>query len=84
MNKDEYVSGLAKNKHFLKLYGEKRLKDWLDRNQSLPAERQALRASRLVLPDHAAGGAGARWTKSPRPSARFRSTPPTWRRHKRP
>jgi dTDP-4-amino-4,6-dideoxygalactose transaminase len=35
MNKDDYVSGLAKNKHFLKLYGEKRLKDWLDRNQSL-------------------------------------------------
>ena len=35
MNKDDYVSGLAKNKHFLKLYGEKRLKEWLDRNQSL-------------------------------------------------
>jgi perosamine synthetase len=36
MNKDAYVSGLAKNKHFLKLYGEKRLKDWLDQNQNLP------------------------------------------------
>jgi len=35
MNKDAYVSGLAKNKHFRKLYGERRLKDWLDRNQSL-------------------------------------------------
>ena len=36
MNKDAYVSALAKNKHFLKLYGEKRLKEWLDRNQNLP------------------------------------------------
>jgi dTDP-4-amino-4,6-dideoxygalactose transaminase len=36
MNKDAYVSGLAKNKHFLKLYGEKRLKEWLDQNHSLP------------------------------------------------
>lgn len=35
MNKDDYVSGLARNKHFVKLYGEKRLKEWLDRNQSL-------------------------------------------------
>jgi dTDP-4-amino-4,6-dideoxygalactose transaminase len=36
MNKDAYVSGLAKSKHFLKLYGEKRLKEWLDQNHSLP------------------------------------------------
>ncbi len=36
MNKDEYVSGLAKNKHFVKIYGEKRLKDWLARNHELP------------------------------------------------
>ncbi len=36
MNKDEYVSGLAKNKHFLKIYGEKRMKDWHARNQEFP------------------------------------------------
>jgi perosamine synthetase len=36
MNKDAYVSGLARNKHFLKIYGEKRLEEWLERNQSLP------------------------------------------------
>jgi len=36
MNKDAYVSGLAKNQHFLKLYGEKKLQDWLARNQALP------------------------------------------------
>jgi hypothetical protein len=36
MNKDAYVSGLATNKHFLKLYGEKRLKEWLDQNHNLP------------------------------------------------
>jgi perosamine synthetase len=36
MNKDEYVSGLAKNRHFLKIYGEKKLQDWLARNQECP------------------------------------------------
>jgi len=36
MNKDEYVSGLAKNRHFIRLYGEKRLKEWVDRNHNLP------------------------------------------------
>ncbi|HEU0038695.1 MAG TPA: DegT/DnrJ/EryC1/StrS family aminotransferase [Verrucomicrobiae bacterium] len=36
MNKDEYVSGLAKNKHFLKIYGEKRMKQWLEQNQNCP------------------------------------------------
>ena len=40
MNKDAYVSGLAKNKHFLKLYGERRLRAWLDRNHSLPRNDQ--------------------------------------------
>lgn len=36
MNKDAYVSGLAKNKHFLKIYGEKRMKQWLEQNQNCP------------------------------------------------
>jgi dTDP-4-amino-4,6-dideoxygalactose transaminase len=36
MNKDEYVSGLAKNRHFLKIYGEKRMKEWLEQNQNCP------------------------------------------------
>jgi hypothetical protein len=36
MNKDDHVSALAENKHFLKLYGERRLKEWLDRNHDLP------------------------------------------------
>ena len=36
MNKDEYVSGLARNKHFLKIYGEKKLQDWLARNRDCP------------------------------------------------
>lgn len=36
MNKDPYVSGLATNKHFLKIYGEKRLKDWLAQSQECP------------------------------------------------
>ncbi|MGN6493397.1 MAG: DegT/DnrJ/EryC1/StrS family aminotransferase [Agriterribacter sp.] len=33
MNKDSYVTGLASNKHYLKIYGEKTMKEWLERNQ---------------------------------------------------
>jgi len=33
MNKDSYVTGLAQNKFFLKVYGEKTMKQWLERNQ---------------------------------------------------
>ena len=33
MNKDSYVTGLAKNKYYLKIYGEKIMKQWLERNQ---------------------------------------------------
>jgi perosamine synthetase len=36
MNKDSYVSALAKNKHYLKVYGEKRMKEWLEQNQACP------------------------------------------------
>ncbi len=36
LNKDAYVSGLAKNKHFLKLYGEQRMKQWLEQNLDCP------------------------------------------------
>jgi dTDP-4-amino-4,6-dideoxygalactose transaminase len=36
MNKDAYVTGLAKNKHFLKVYGEKRMKDWLEETKNCP------------------------------------------------
>ena len=32
MNKDSYVTGLAKNKHYLKIYGEKAMNAWLERN----------------------------------------------------
>ncbi len=35
MNKDSYVTGLAKNKHYLKIYGEKVMNEWLERNQCL-------------------------------------------------
>ena len=33
MNKEEYVTGLAKNRHYLNIYGEKTMKLWLERNQ---------------------------------------------------
>lgn len=33
MNKGEYVTGLAKNRHYLKIYGEKTMQEWLERNQ---------------------------------------------------
>lgn len=36
MNKDAYVSGLAKNRHYLKIYGEKRMQDWVEKNQHCP------------------------------------------------
>lgn len=32
MNRNEYVTGLAKNKHYLKIYGEKTMNEWLERN----------------------------------------------------
>ncbi len=33
LNKDAYVTGLAKNKHFLKVYGEKTMQQWLEKNE---------------------------------------------------
>ena len=36
LNKDDYVSGLAKNKHFLKIYGEQRMQQWLEKNRDCP------------------------------------------------
>jgi len=36
LNKDAYVSGLAKNKHFLRLYGEQRMQEWLEQNHHCP------------------------------------------------
>ena len=36
LNKDTYVTGLARNKHFLKIYGEKRMQQWLELNRDCP------------------------------------------------
>jgi dTDP-4-amino-4,6-dideoxygalactose transaminase len=36
MNKGDYVSGLTKDNHFLRIYGEAKLKEWLARNQDCP------------------------------------------------
>ena len=33
LNKDAYVTRLATNKHYLKIYGEKAMKQWIERNQ---------------------------------------------------
>ena len=33
MNTDQYVTELARNKHYLKIYGEKTMQQWLERNQ---------------------------------------------------
>ncbi|MGK6352876.1 aminotransferase class I/II-fold pyridoxal phosphate-dependent enzyme [Parapedobacter sp. DT-150] len=33
MNRDSYVTGLATNPHYLKIYGEKTMKEWLERNE---------------------------------------------------
>jgi len=32
LNKEKYVTGLAKNRHYLKIYGEKTMKEWIERN----------------------------------------------------
>ena len=32
MNKDDYVTNLAKNPHYLKIYGEQKMKAWLESN----------------------------------------------------
>jgi dTDP-4-amino-4,6-dideoxygalactose transaminase len=32
MNKEKYVTDLATNKHYLKIYGEKTMREWLERN----------------------------------------------------
>ncbi len=36
MNKDAYVTDLAKNKHYLSIYGEKTMKDWVERTTHCP------------------------------------------------
>jgi hypothetical protein len=33
MNTDHYVTELANNKHYLKIYGQKTMNDWLERNK---------------------------------------------------
>jgi len=33
MNKSAYVIGLAQNKHYLKIYGEQTMRQWLERNE---------------------------------------------------
>ncbi len=52
MNKDAYVTGLAKNKHYLKIYGEKAMKQWLERSQCPQNDRlveQAVWFSQTML-----------------------------------
>jgi perosamine synthetase len=33
MNSNSYVTALASNRHYLKIYGERHMKEWLERNQ---------------------------------------------------
>lgn len=33
MNKSEYVCGLAENPHYVKIYGKKKMKEWLESNE---------------------------------------------------
>lgn len=33
MNRDSYVTGLASNPHYLRIYGKKTMQEWLERNQ---------------------------------------------------
>ncbi len=36
LNRSEYVRGLARSKAFLKIYGERRMKQWLDQTEACP------------------------------------------------
>ena len=36
MNTEAYVSGLAKNAGFLRVYGEKRMQEWLEQSRNCP------------------------------------------------
>lgn len=36
INRDAFVQNLAKSRHYLKIYGEKRMKDWLDQTLNCP------------------------------------------------
>ncbi len=56
MNRDAYVTGLAKNKHYLKVYGEKRMADWLEQAQHCPQNDQF--ATAVWLPSGASGPPG--------------------------
>ncbi len=40
MNRGEYVQGLAQNRHFLKIYGEKRMAEWQQQNLLCPQNDQ--------------------------------------------
>jgi hypothetical protein len=33
LNREAYVTGLSKNRHYLKIYGEKAMSEWMERNQ---------------------------------------------------
>ena len=33
LNREAYVAGLQQNKHYLKIYGEKGMNEWFERNQ---------------------------------------------------
>lgn len=53
LTKDSYVTNLAKNKHYLNIYGERTMKDWLERNtcpqNDKLAEEQAVWFGQTIL-----------------------------------
>ena len=54
LNKDPYVLSLAKNKHYLKIYGEKRMKQWIEQtycpqNDQLTGEESLWIAQNALL-----------------------------------
>ncbi|HWQ91607.1 MAG TPA: DegT/DnrJ/EryC1/StrS family aminotransferase, partial [Clostridia bacterium] len=58
MNKDAYVSALAKNKRFVRVYGEKKMQEWLERNQQCTQNEKLCKQAvwftqTMLLPDHA-------------------------------
>ena len=55
LNKDAYVVRLAQNKHFLKIYGEKTMKQWFERNHCPQNDKLAGEEALWITQSHLLG-----------------------------
>ena len=55
LNKDAYVARLAQNRHFLKIYGERTMKQWLERNHCPQNDKLAGEEALWISQSHLLG-----------------------------